>query len=287
MQFISPPGISSKYDQAVEIAVQMLSGTPYNKSERLWKIKFIGGLSLMNVLIWNEFRHEQSNDEVKKVYPQGIHGELKDFLSRDKNLKITTATLDEPECGLTQERLDDADVIIWWGHMAHHEVPDEIAERVKSAVLKGCGLIALHSAHMSKPFMKLMGTACNLRWRDEDRERIYTIAPHHQICKGIPDVFELPIEEMYGERFDIPTPTELIFLGWFAGGELFRSGVTFERGYGKIFYFQPGHETSPTFKIPVIQDIIYNAVNWAARLERRELMDSSESFVSPEEKWVK
>ena len=241
-----------------------------------------GGNRLINVIVWNEFRHEKTNEEAKKVYPNGIHDAVKEFLSVEDNLNVTTATLDEPECGLTQERVDAADVIIWWGHKAHHEVPDEVVERVVQAVLKGCGLIVLHSAHMSKPFRRLMGTACNLRWRDNDRERVYTIAPHHQICRGIPDDFEIPREEMYGERFDIPTPTEIIFMGWFAGGELFRSGVTFERGYGKIFYFQPGHETNPTYKIPVVQNIIKNAVFWAARTNKRLSLESPKPSPSPE-----
>jgi trehalose utilization protein len=155
-------------------------------------------------------------------------------------------------------------------------VPDKAAKRVVKAILKGCGFIPLHSSHNSKPFKALMGTKCNLRWRADCRERIYTIAPHHQIAQNVPDVFEIPSEEMYGERFDIPAPTEIIFLGWFAGGELFRSGITFDRGFGKIFYFQPGHETCPTFKIPEVQQIIKNAVYWAAKRENRPRLDSSE-----------
>ena len=238
----------------------------------------------MNVLVWNEFHHEKTVDEVKSIYPDGMHDVIKGFLDSEDGLRVTTATLDEPECGLTRQRVDAADVIIWWGHARHDDVPDEIAGRVAAAVLKGCGLIALHSAHMSKPFRKLMGTACNLRWRDNDRERIYTIAHHHPICRGIPDDFEIPNEEMYGEKFDIPTPTEIIFLGWFAGGELFRSGVTFERGYGKIFYFQPGHETYPIYRMPMIQRIIRNAALWAARTNTRAGLDSPEPSAAPEKR---
>ena len=236
----------------------------------------------MNVLVWNEFYHEKKIEEVKSIYPNGIHGVIKGFLDKEAGLQVVTATMDEPECGLTQERVDAADVIVWWAHASHDDLPDKIVDRVIAAVLKGCGFIALHSAHMGKPFRKLMGTACNLRWRADDRERIYTIAHHHPICRGIPDDFEIPNEEMYGEKFDIPTPTEIIFLGWFAGGELFRSGVTFERGYGKIFYFQPGHETYPIYKMPVIQNIITNAVFWAARANTRARLDSPEPAVPPE-----
>jgi trehalose utilization protein len=80
----------------------------------------------------------------------------------------------------------------------------------------------------------------------------------------VPEHFELPLEEMYGEPFAIPTPDEVIFLGWFAGGEVFRSGVTYRRGAGKIFYFQPGHEEYPIFHDDIIQTIIKNAVRFVA-----------------------
>ena len=230
---------------------------------------------MINVLIWCEYVSDRDNKDAVKVYPEGIHKALEAFLSKEKEFNVVAATLHDPEYGLSAERVEWADVILWWGHGAHDQVPDEVADRIVGAVLKGCGFIPLHSSHNSKPFKKLMGTACNLRWRADDRERIYTIAPHHQIAHNVPDVFEIPIEEMYGERFDIPTPTEIIFLGWFAGGELFRSGVTFERGFGKIFYFQPGHETCPTFMIPEVQQIIKNAVSWAARRENRPQLDSS------------
>jgi trehalose utilization protein len=67
---------------------------------------------------------------------------------------------------------------------------------------------------------------------------------------------------MYGEFFDIPKPDEVIFTGWFSGGEVFRSGCTFSRGYGKIFYFQPGHEEYPIYYMPEIQKIICNAARF-------------------------
>ena len=176
---------------------------------------------------------------------------------------MRTATLDMPEHGLTQEVLDHTDVLIWWGHMAHHEVTDEIVDRVQERVLKGMGLIVLHSGHKSKPFMRMLGTTCNLNWREGDRERLWCCNPTHPIAQGIPMQFELEHEEMYGEFFDIPKPDDIIFIGWFRGGEVFRSACTFHRGYGKIFYFQPGHESYPTFYNENVQKIIKNAVIWA------------------------
>jgi len=200
-----------------------------------------------------------------KAYPNGIHEALRELLCTDGLIMARTATLDEPECGLTQEVLDETDVLLWWGHMSHHKVPDEVAERVVKRVLDGMGFIALHSGHMSKPFMKLMGTTCALRWRDNgERERLWCVNPGHPICAGLPAYFEIPKEETYGEFFDIPQPDELVFIGWFSGGEVFRSGCCYTRGAGRIFYFQPGHETQPVYRQKEVGQVILNAVHWAA-----------------------
>lgn len=218
---------------------------------------------MINVTVWNEGRHEKTDAEVGAIYPNGLHGCIASFLSTDEELNVRAVTLDDPDNGLPDDVLNDTDVLIWWGHMAHHDVPDELAVRVHNRVMCGMGFIALHSAHFSKPFIKLMGTTCSLKWRDGDRERLWCINPSHPIAKGIPEKVEIPVEEMYGERFDIPAPDETVFLGWFKGGEVFRSGCCWYRGLGRVFYFQPGHEGNPTYHIPEIQQIIKNAVHWA------------------------
>lgn len=215
----------------------------------------------MRVLVWNENIHEREQPEVAAVYPKGIHGCIADFLS-SKDIYVTTATLDMPNQGLSEELLAETDVLVWWGHRAHDAVTEENIEALCRHIHGGMGLVALHSAHHSKLFRRLMGTSCNLKWRHGDRERIWCAMPSHPIAKGIPEHFELEREEMYGEPFDIPTPDETVFLGWFAGGEVFRSGVTYRRGAGKIFYFQPGHEEYPVFFNKNIQQIIRNAVEW-------------------------
>lgn len=222
----------------------------------------------MKVTVWNEFRHEKNNETVKAIYPDGIHTVLANFLQDDGH-DVTTATLDEPSHGLTDDVLNDTDVLLWWGHMAHGDVADEIVEKVKQRVLDGMGLIVLHSGHFSKIFKTLMGTTCDLKWREaNDKERLWVVDPSHPITEGIGEYIELEHEEMYGEHFDIPTPDELIFLSWFTGGEVFRSGVTYRRGNGKIFYFRPGHETYPTYFNKEIQTVIKNGVNWAAPAKR-------------------
>ena len=222
----------------------------------------------LNVTIWNEYLHEKKDENVAKVYPNGIHGAIGEALGDIENIEITYATLDMPEHGLTEEVLQNTDVLIWWGHAAHKQVSDEVADRVVNRVLNGMGLIVLHSAHLSKPFVKLMGTACRSKWRENnERERIWVIEPSHPIASGLPEYIELPEEETYGEKFEIPTPDQLVFMSWFKGGELFRSGCCFKRGLGKVFYFRPGHEAFPTYYNPHIQKVLCNAVLWARPLD--------------------
>ena len=221
----------------------------------------------MKVTIWNENLHEKSNSLVTKIYPGGIHGYLKTVLECD-DIEVRTATLDMEEHGLTEEVLADTDVLVWWGHMGHARVSDEIVDRVQTAVLGGMGLVVLHSGHHSKIFRKLMGTTCNLKWRDHARERIWVVKPNHPIAEGVEDGFLLEDEEMYGEAFDIPNPDDVIFIGWFNGGEVFRSGCTFTRGNGKIFYFQPGHETNSAFHTENVQKVIRNGVRWACPVKK-------------------
>lgn len=217
----------------------------------------------IRVLIWNEFLHEKRQPPVAEIYPDGIHAAIGEYLARSGDVSVRLACLDDPEQGLSEEILNDTDVLIWWGHMAHELVSEESVRRVCARVNAGMGLVALHSAHHSRIFRALMGTSCNLKWRHGDRERIWTVLPSHPIAQGIPEHFELAREEMYGEPFDIPTPDEVVFMGWFAGGEVFRSGVTYRRGAGRIFYFQPGHEEYPTFRDENVLKIICNAVHWA------------------------
>lgn len=232
---------------------------------------------MIKVTIFNEYKHEQEDKAVQKVYPNGIHEEIKSFLESDDVIVRTVTEFDENlelvhNCGITDELLADTDVLIWWGHCGHGLVPDEVVEKCHKHILHGMGAIFLHSAHHSKLFTKLMGTTCSLKWRDGERERLWNINPVHPIMKGIGEYIDIPDEEMYGERFDIPTPNELLMIGTYTSHEVFRSACTWQRGYGKVFYFQPGHETNPTYKIPEIQTIIKNAVQWAKPTFREEIL---------------
>ena len=218
---------------------------------------------MIKVSIFNEFRHEKQKESIRAIYPDGIHGAIKAGIE-DEEVVVRTVTLDDPECGLTQAVLDDTDVLLWWGHMAHHEVPDEVAQRVRDAVHSGMGAIFLHSGHHSKPFRLLMGTPCNLTWREDgDRELVWVVNPAHPIAQGINRFIHLEHVETYGEPFSIPEPDELVFIGNYEGGEVFRSGCCWHRGNGRVFYFQPGHETFPIFYQPDIVKVIKNAIHWA------------------------
>lgn len=228
---------------------------------------------MIRVTIWNEYRHEKLTEHVGKIYPNGMHAAIGEFLEKEEDIEVTLAALDDPDNGLPPEVLENTDVLIWWGHAWHGDVPDELVDRIYNRVLLGMGFIALHSTHLSKVFTKLMGTSCTLAWRHGARERVWCVNPSHPIAQGVPTHFELPQEEMYCEPFDIPQPEELIFIGWFNGGEVFRSGCTYTRGYGRIFYFQPGHEEYPIFYTPEVQTIIKNAVRWAKPRKMVEKLD--------------
>lgn len=225
---------------------------------------------MINVLVWNENLHEKTDERVKAVYPDGIHNTIARFLKCD-DVNVKTATLDDENCGITQKILEETDVLIWWGHMGHDKVPDEVAKMVQEAVLKGMGMIFLHSAHHSKPFKLLMGTTCNLSWRGGGEfERVWVIDRNHPITQGLNKYFEIPMEEMYGEPFDIPEPDHLLMIGWYENGEVFRSGCVYKRGKGNIFYFQPGHEDFPIYHQEEIQTVIKNAVRWAKPVYREK-----------------
>lgn len=219
----------------------------------------------LRVTVWNEHRHERNPDHpASRVYPEGIHTPIANAL-REAGMEVRTATLDEPEHGLTDDVLANTDVLTWWGHAHHGEVSDEIVAKVHRRVLEGMGLVCLHSAHFSKIFRKLMGTTCNLKWREiGERERLWVVERGHPIADGLPEHFELQHEEMYGETFDIPAPETLVLISWFQGGEVFRSGCCYHRGRGKVFYFRPGHETFPTYYDANILRVIANGVRWAA-----------------------
>lgn len=224
----------------------------------------------IRVLVWGENVHERENPIVRQIYPAGMHQCIAEGLREDASFVVRTATLHDPEHGLTGNVLNETDVLVWWGHAAHGEVANHVVERVIGRVWEGMGFIALHSSHYSRPFMRLMGTSCSVIWREAgEKERLWVCNPAHPIVQGVDRYFEIENTEMYGEPFGIPTPEEMIFISWFEGGEVFRSGCTWKRGNGKIFYFRPGHEAYPIYYNPTVRLVLRNAARWAAPDEQR------------------
>ncbi len=230
--------------------------------------------SSIRVTVWGENYHENADRdraEMAERYPHGMHGAIAAGLhnSLGGGVDVRTATQDQPDHGLAPDVLDQTDVLTWWGHATHADVSDEVVDRVYERVLGGMGLLVLHSAHFAKIFKKLMGTTCSLAWRDSaDTELVWTVNPAHPIAAGIPHPIVIEEQEMYGEYFDIPAPDELIFLSTFTGGEVFRSGCTWRRGKGRIFYFSPGDQGYPVYHHPDIQRVLANAVQWAAPVDQ-------------------
>ncbi len=222
--------------------------------------------SRLRVTVWNENVHERKNPVIGKIYPDGMHGCIAKALKDESSaIEVRTATLDEAEHGLTEKVLEETDVLTWWGHVAHGQVEDAVVDRVLKRIWEGMGFVALHSAHYSKIFKRLMGTSCSLTWREAgERERVWVCNPAHPIARGIDRYFEIENTEMYGEPFAVPAPDEIVFISWFEGGDVFRSGCTWKRGNGKIFYFSPGHEMYPIYFNPSVQLVLRNAVRWAA-----------------------
>ena len=221
-----------------------------------------------SITIWNEFMHEQAESDYGKLcrkhYPKGIHAYLRRVLRPElEGCTIRAVSLDMPENGLTDKVLNKTDVLVWWGHMAHDKVPDELVDRIQKRIFGGMGLVVLHSGHMSKIFRRMLGTPCTLRWREiGERERVWVCDPAHPIAQGVPETFAIEQTEMYGEPFGIPNDGHVVFMSWYAGGNVFRSGVTFQRGLGKIFYFAPGHETLPIYHNPAVQRVLANGIRW-------------------------
>jgi trehalose utilization protein len=218
----------------------------------------------IRVLVWGENVHEQKNPIVREIYPAGMHTTIAEGIAEENEFDVITATLQDPEHGLSESKLNETDVLVWWGHAAHGKVESNVVDRVLRRVWEGMGFIALHSSHYSRPFMRLMGTSCSITWREAgEKERLWVCNPGHPIAHGIDRYCEIENTEMYGEPFAIPTPDEIVFISWFEGGEVFRSGCTWKRGNGKIFYFRPGHEVYPIYYHPTVRLVLRNAVRWA------------------------
>ncbi len=218
----------------------------------------------VRVTVWSENHHERHEPAIAAIYPRGIHGAIAAALATDPALEVRTATQDQPEQGLGDDLLHRTDVLLWWGHKVQGEVFDTYAETVRRRVSEGMGFIALHSALNSKPFRAVVGTTGrSYGFRHGGRELVWTATAGHPIARGLPNPVVVPDSEMYCEPFDVAQVEDTVFISAFDGGEVFRSGLTFRRGRGKVCYLGPGHEEYPIYHDPVIGQILRNAVHWA------------------------
>jgi trehalose utilization protein len=217
------------------------------------------------VVVWSE------GSAPKNIYPNDVNTAIAEGLKPLKGWEIVTANLSDPDQGLPDSLLNQTSVLVWWGHLHHGDVKDELVSRIVKRVKEdGMGWIGTHSAHWSKPFKELMGTTGS--WNGgyvEDGSKLDVIvkAPKHPIAKGIKD-FVVPHTERYTEPFVVPTPETLVFDGLYTrpngSTEPSRQGMTWTVGKGRVFYFQPGHESYPIYFQEEIRQVFRNAVPWAA-----------------------
>lgn len=223
------------------------------------------------VVVWSEGTANVDKGS-KEVYPNDINTAIIEGLKplESRGWELIKASLNDPDQGVSEELLNQTDVLIWWGHKKHGEVKDALVSRIEKRVKEdGMGFISVHSSHFAKPYKKLMGTPCS--WSeyvcDGTSVEITVKEPNHPICKGVSD-FKLPLIERYGEPYRVPTPEAVPLDGMYTKPDgtkaPARMGLCWTVGKGKVFYFTPGHETYDDFYRPEVRRIFVNAVEWAA-----------------------
>jgi len=233
----------------------------------------------INVLVWDEQQDRQVNSGAYKNY---LGNAIAEFLAKVPGVRVVSANINEPQQGLSQERLARAQVILWWGHVRHADVDDSKVESIVARVKQGKTVfVALHSAHYSKPFKRLLGTRCGFAYVDSNRgrgyrEKLVVTNPNHPITEGLSD-FEIPRTEIYAEPFEVPFPDKVLLYGYWDNGHSFPDLCYWSVGArgvaalarervrlpGKVVYFRPGHETFPIFHQPEVQECIRRIVLWA------------------------
>lgn len=217
----------------------------------------------LRVLVWSE------GTAPKNVYPHDINTAIAEGLRRDQRLDVRTASLSDPEQGLSDDALKQTDVLIWWGHLRHDQVhPDRVAAVVRRVRDEGMGFIATHSAHYSKPLKALLGTNCGWKggyFEDGSAVDLRVTAPRHPIARGISG-FRIPHTERYEGEFEVPKPDVLIFDGTYeVNGHTAWQGMVWSIGKGRVFYFQPGHESFPIYYQDEVRRVFENAAHWCGR----------------------
>ncbi len=214
----------------------------------------------VRVLLWSE------QTEPRELYPTGISGALAEHLNQQKGFEAKTAQLTDAESGLPEAALAQTDVLVWFGHKKHGEVPDEIVDRVVKHIReRGMGFVGLHSTHFSKVLKKALGATG--AWSSYKKlgqpEQMWVVSPKHPIAKGVTD-FAIPKEEIYTEPFEVPEPEAVIVEGTWPSGHRNREVMVWTLDKGRFVYIRAGHEEYPIYFMPPMQTLVRNSILWAA-----------------------
>jgi trehalose utilization protein len=233
------------------------------------------GMNKIRVTVWSEGIDPNLEPKAVALYPNDINTYIASFLEGSHEFEVKVRSLSQPENGLSQEIIDNTDVLIWWSHLYDDEVDDNVVERVVNAVLNGMGFLILHASMGSKPAKRLLGESSNVgKYREiGEKERVWVVNRSHPVVEGMEkEYFEILKSEMYGEPYGMPTPDDTIFISWFEGGEVLRSGVSWHKGSGRIFFFAPGHEEFPVYYNKEVQKVITNIVRWLKPVKGPEIV---------------
>jgi RNA polymerase sigma factor (sigma-70 family) len=217
----------------------------------------------LRVLVWSE------GTAPMDVYPADINAAIAEGLRTDRQLEVRTASISDPDQGLGDEALKNTDVLIWWGHLRHGDVHDDrVAAIVRRVRHEGMGFIATHSAHYSKPLKAILGTDCGWKggyFEDGAAVELRVTAPRHPIVRGL-EAFTIPKTERYEGEFEVPKPDVIVLDGTYSSsGNRAWQGMVWTLGKGRVFYFQPGHESYPIYFQPEVRQIFRNAVHWCGQ----------------------
>lgn len=281
----------------------------------------------VRVLVWDERQPAQ-----QKAYGGGWLGDaIADHLRRQPGYGVRSVALADADQGLSDQNLEAADVLVWWGHLKHRDVLPNAGKRIVERVRAGkLSLIALHSAHWATPFVAAMNARATddamkllsedernttkvtvvtplpgkapkrgdrltpdaerrtdpatgqaelvIRlpmcvfpaWRNDGKpSRVTVLRPDHPVAAGLPKAFDIPQTEMYDDPFHVPKPDATLFLETWQAGERFNSGLVWNLGKGKVFYFRPGHEDYPIYKEEMPLKVIENACRWLSAEQAR------------------
>ncbi|MEZ5042821.1 MAG: alpha/beta hydrolase fold domain-containing protein [Saprospiraceae bacterium] len=156
----------------------------------------------IKVVVWDERQKKQ-----QKAYPDFMGNHIADYLKKNDLLRVYSVGLDDPEQGLSDEVLENCEVMIWWGHVRHPEISvatsKKLIERVKAGTLE---MIFLHSAHWANPFVEAMNEVTRQRVEAkyatlEAQVTIEFVTPPDSLRFRVPKLGEMVKPAIYERKF--------------------------------------------------------------------------------------